>query len=195
MLTTGPSASPWIAVLENSPGGTVAQVRRWSGSSWDAVGPGIGGLNPEELPRLGIDSSDRPVVSYRMTDPGTGFIRVQVVRLDNEAWVPMGSALQGRSDPPLNLELGVFLREAMTMRDGDRPAVAFTTGNAGPSGIAVCEWFGTDWSCFANEAQDFGVYGPPAVTVWNGDSVLGILTFFLVDGGFVNGTGVIVPNR
>jgi hypothetical protein len=197
MLTVDSSSTPWIALLENSMSGAVAQVRRWSGSDWQAMGAPLGGLAPQEIPRLGVDLEGRPVVSYRFQDVGTGFTRIQVVRLENGSWSPLGNALTGHADPPVSdLEIGVFLRHAMKMRDGDRPVVAFTSGNTGgASGVAACEWLGSDWACADNVARYLGVYGPPAVTVWSGEVIPAFHTFTIVDGGAVIATGALGPNR
>jgi hypothetical protein len=196
MLTTDSTGTPWIALLESSASGKVAQVRRWSGAVWEAVGPPIGGLTPDELPRLAVDSAGRAVVSYRFEDPGTELVRIEVVRLENGAWVTLGDALRGRSGPPPDLEVGVFLRHAMTIRDGDRPVVAFMTGDTGAYGVELCEWSGSDWSCNDNISEFTQVYGPPAVTVWSGDAFVGMHAVdYLPDGGWAPLTGAIGPNR
>jgi hypothetical protein len=196
MVLVDANGTPWILLLENTMSGAVAQVRRWSGLDWEAVGPPLA-VAVQEIPRLGVDVAGRPVVSYRFVDVGTGITRIQVVRLENGSWNPLGEALRGHADPPdSDLETGVFLRHAMKMRDGQRPVVAFTSGTpAGAAGVAACEWLDTDWSCADNVARYLGVYGPPAVAVWSGEVIPAFHTFTVVDGGLVIVDAALGPNR
>lgn len=85
--------NPWIATLERDPTGFYFTfVRKWNGSDWEAVGPGIpygssGGFGG--LAALILDAQGQPVVAAIHYPPGAP-AAMQVVRFDGSVWQDLG---------------------------------------------------------------------------------------------------------
>ncbi len=122
-LALGPDGTPVVAW--DTPDGI--QVRRWSGTSWDAVGAGVGAAASTN-PRLAVDAGGAVILAYLDAS------QVAVARWDGAGWTALGGALGGVQ---VSTErLGLALDAA------GHPTVAFGTAE----GLALRTWDGSSWS-------------------------------------------------
>jgi hypothetical protein len=131
-------------------GVTVNNVARWDGSSWSALGAGMGGPSSDVF-ALGVadldgDGPGAPVLhagGYFTQAGGAGANRVAC--WDGQAWSPLGSGISGGFDPFVSA-FACFDEDG----DGPQPPALFVAGefaNAGGVTVSnVARWNGASWS-------------------------------------------------
>lgn len=153
-LVTDGAGNPVASWVENDR----VVVRRWEGSAWQTLSPGLTGAIAMGRPALARDATAAPVVAWNeaRTADANGPRRVQVRRWDGSVWQPMGTT-------PVDAPDTIDARDpALLWRDGELYlAWAERTTTEGGERIALRRWNGSDWvPAFTN--GDLPMPGRPA---------------------------------
>ncbi|MFP2929356.1 Ig-like domain-containing protein [Pyxidicoccus sp. 3LG] len=129
--------------------GPTIRVRRWDGTTWEAVGNSVG----PKLQQAGMDlisfrvsQQSRPVLAFREANQSSQV--VSVWRWDGSAWGMLGGALKVNSTWNVSgVQLGVG-------PDGN-PVVAWSESNSGSIAAHMRRWSGSAWESIPMPAQTF----------------------------------------
>jgi len=159
------------------------QLRRWSGSAWQSVGPDIdGGLSCNGFERLAFafDSTNQPVVvSVAQTLAGGSVTAVQ--KLVAGAWTPVGP--NGGALPAAGVYAsGCQSTPKLVLDTGDAPIVAYRSDNA----VVIQRFDGNNWLGLASASAsddsfysingDFDLRFDPSNQLYFALSASGVLT-------------------
>lgn len=133
---------PVVAWQELSSGGVrQVHVRRWTGSTWEALGGAVSvGSGGVQSPSLKVDAQNRPVVAWSETVSGGSSIYVR--RWSGSSWVAVGGALNvapAGGTPSAT-------RPSLALEPNGNPSVAWEEADAaGVHHVHVRRWDGTTW--------------------------------------------------
>jgi hypothetical protein len=124
-----------------APGGDVAQVARWSGSSWTSLTPGVTG--PAGVwSMVAFDDGSGPALYA-----GGGFTTIDgvsashIAKWNGTAWAPMGAGING------------WVYTLRVLDDGTGPALYaggdFTLAGSTPASC-IAKWNGSSWSALGS---------------------------------------------
>jgi hypothetical protein len=119
---------PVVAWVESNGSVFNIYVKRWDGTTWQAVGgtiSAVGGLTDSFKPSLALDSSGNPVVAFREDDGSVN--NIYVFRFLAGVWQPVGGALSvlaGGTDA---------YEPSLALDSLDNPVVAWREQNQNPN--------------------------------------------------------------
>jgi len=148
-VAVDPWETPWVAWQETPPNGNPnIQLRRWTGSAWEAFGESANGAGITEAirllnslhPTLAINSSGNPVVAGMAVSPGG----IYLIRWNGTAWEELGGSATdyGISGPGAE----IAQNPSLALGPSGNPVVAWQDENiGGPEEIYLRRWNGTEW--------------------------------------------------
>jgi hypothetical protein len=150
-------------------GGLAASnIARWNGSSWSALGSGIGGTPPANVRSLAVfdDGGGSALYVGGLFTTAGGNTAIHIARWDGSSWSPLGSGM---------CCFYAYVYALTVFDDGHGPSLyaggLFTTAD-GVSAHYVARWNGSNWSSLGrglnDEVDAFTVFddgGGPALYV------------------------------
>jgi hypothetical protein len=129
----------------------VANVARWNGSSWSAVGAGVSGTVHDLLVTASGD-----LVAGGLFAVVSPFANANVARWNGLSWQALGSGTQ--SVLPANA--GVY--DVAELANGDIVAAGQFEAAGGVPAYKVARWDGSVWSAMGGGIEQYGPYGEPS---------------------------------
>jgi hypothetical protein len=136
----------WVSVAADSQGNptvvwhenSALHVRRWTGTTWEALGPPIGRLGDNtESPVVAVDSQNRVVLAYSQEVPDSSYERVFVQRWEGSGWAAVGASLASTN-------VFSITDVDLTIGPGDAPAVAWIEGGSDYE-VFAARWEAGTW--------------------------------------------------
>jgi hypothetical protein len=127
-----------------SAGGVAAShIAMWDGSTWSALGSGIGGVDSPIVSALAVDSADNLYVGGQFTTAG-GVPANHIAKWDGSVWTALGSGM-GLQQPILPLVSALAVDGAGNLYAGGD----FTTAG-GTVANRIAQWNGSTWSALGS---------------------------------------------
>lgn len=119
---------------------TRVYVRRWTGSSWEALSgdpsaTATGSASNFYRESLQLDSAGNPVVAWDELEEGSASVTINVRRWDGSAWASFGA----------NTTVSFGLGPVAHVDKADRPIVAWSAFDGTARNVYVRRWSGTTW--------------------------------------------------
>jgi hypothetical protein len=150
---TGPAL--YVAGSFTSAGGVAAScIARWDGSSWSALGSGIGGDLPEVFALAVFDDGNGPML-YAAGDFASagGAPANRIAKWNGSAWSALGTGV-GAGQP------GSQSAKALVVHDDGHGQALYVGGNFGLAGglsaLGIARWDGSGWSVLGSGLTAFG---------------------------------------
>jgi hypothetical protein len=126
----------FVSVFPSAGGGAAANIAKWNGSTWTALGSGMAGpFGSASVSALAVSGSNLYVGGYFTTAGGNP--ATNIAKWDGNAWSALGSGLNG----------GV---SALAVSGNDLYAAGgFTTAGGTPASY-IAKWDGNSWTALAS---------------------------------------------
>ena len=138
---------PVVAWLETTLTGATLFVRRWNGTAYENLGPGLRAFGEvfgtrAGAPSLTLDGTGLPVVAWS-EDISGGSVRIAACAWDGTVWKALGSAVSFYPSPTPTRAESAAIR---TLRDGTAIIAWSEKGASQPSfDLFVARWTGVEW--------------------------------------------------
>jgi hypothetical protein len=127
-------------------GGTaVNNIAKWDGSSWSALGSGVGGVNYHSVTALAVSGNDVYAGGYFLTAGGTA--ANYIAKWNGTSWSALGSGMNG--------QVNALAVSGTDLYVGG----GFNTAGGIVSGY-VAKWDGSSWSALGSGTGGGDVFGP-----------------------------------
>src|SRR5437867_3808936 len=153
-------------------GGAATNIAKWNGSSWSALGSGIGG----SVYALAVSGSDLYAGGYFTAAGGSSANRI--AKWNGSSWSALGSGL-GR---PPGYPVYVY---ALVVSGSDLYAGGQFTTAGGSAASSIAKWNGSSWSALGSGIGG-GVYGSAVYALAVSGSDLYAGGYFTTAGGKVS---------
>lgn len=145
-LAVDSSGNIYAAGNFTSAGGVVvSNIAKWNGSSWSALGAGIGGDHPVVM-SLTIDKSGVLYAGGNFTQAGTANNVNNIAKWDGTQWSKLGSGLSGVTN---TLVAAIATDSQSNLYAGGAFSIA-----GGNSANNIAKWDGTQWSVLSGGVSD-----------------------------------------
>lgn len=137
-------------------------LKRWTGAEWEELGGsatsyGVSGSSTGQAgwPALAVDSSDQPVVAWKMSDFGMG-PQVRLRRWNGSGWEELGGSGSGGG---VSQTVNLPGDPSLALDGQGKPILAWQEYLEETLQVYLKRWSGTAWEALQGSASGYGING------------------------------------